>query len=304
MSKRGLLKNIQSRIFQPFERILRRGSGADGSMKSIWIVGAPRSGTTLTYQTLCTAFKGYYLTNRVAERYRIALLSRNFERFFYTKNPKPRSFDSNFGETSFQNDPHEGGAFFYQFFPMEDPYIEKLNGQAANLLKRTVSSISKPHDLFISKNTVHSLRIRALSEIFKNGVFLWVTRDNVDTAYSIIKAREKNGVNEHEWWSVKPPGWRETKEMNEIDMVLWQITEIERIIERDLKDSKSTFLKVDYKHLCEDPKKVIQEAAEVFDLEHLLEQDRFALLPSSFKFSVAPDNKLANEIRMRSEEWP
>lgn len=304
MAGSKIFKNIQSRLFQPVEQIVRKGSGFDDSLKSIWIVGAPRSGTTLTYQIFCTAFKAYYLTNRVAERYRIALLTRIFERFFYTKRLKPRSFDSNFGETASQNDPHEGGAFFYEFFPVEEPYIEKLNGQDANLLKRSVSGISRPFELFISKNTVHSLRIRALSEIFKNGVFIWVTRDKVDTAYSIIKAREKNGVNEHEWWSVRPPGWQEKKELNEIDMVLWQINEIERIIEQDLRDSKSIFLKIDYKHLCEDPKKAIKEAAKLLDLGHLLEHEHFALLPSSFKFSVAPENKLANEIRTRSEEWP
>ena len=152
------LISVQNRFFQPLEFICRKMNNTEDIIP-VWIVGAPRSGTTLAYQVLCRCFKATYLTNRVAKRYRVAHLSRWYERNILNSSMVPESFRSAYGKTNLPDDPNEGGQFFYQFFPTQNPYTEKdfLSVKKKNEFRNLISSITAPNNLFISKNTYHSL---------------------------------------------------------------------------------------------------------------------------------------------------
>ncbi|MEQ8525113.1 sulfotransferase [Gracilimonas sp.] len=297
MSLSKLKINIQSWLLRPFEIILRSWPEKQRSIKPVWIIGAPRSGTTLTYQLFCSFFKTSYLTNRVAERYRIALISRFFERIFFSKSLNPKSFKSKFGKTHSPNDPHEGGAFFYQFFPVEEPSAESLGINKRKKFRKLIQRLAYPSELFVSKNTVHSLRIKALADAFPESQFIWVTRDKADTAYSILKARVSQKIDTKEWWGVKPPGWQERIGLTEKKRVLWQISEVETIIEKDLMKTNRPFFKVSYKDVCEKPHKVMNEIAKEFGLNDYISKDD-DFIPDSFNYSTSPKDSLAEEIRI------
>ncbi|MBO6584540.1 MAG: sulfotransferase [Gracilimonas sp.] len=292
------LISLQSIALKPIERYFRKSLTYNHNVKPVWIIGVPRSGTTLAYQLFCTAFKTSYLSNRVVKRYRIALLTRMAERFLYSKKLIPPSFESAYGYTQSANGPHEGGPLFYQYFPKEYPYTDAddLDEKDAKEFKRVIQAISYPNKLFVSKNTVHSLRIKALAKLFPDSVFLWVTRDKVATAHSIINARDANGIRSEQWWSVKPPGWIEKNKLPEIEKVVWQINEIESIIRRDLAEARVSFMKISYKDICENPRKLVEEVAHQFHLNDYV-QKIGELIPPSFPYSKAPEDELAEELK-------
>lgn len=291
--------SLESILFKPVEHWLRhRIQNTSKNITPIWIIGAPRSGTTLTYQLLCTYFDAYYLTNRVAERYRISLLTRLLERVFLSKPIVPSTYQSKFGSTPTSSDPHEGGQFFYQFFPKENPYStsDELTDNEKTSFQNIVKAITEPHSLFISKNTFHSLRIPALTELFPQSIFIWVRRNKAATVYSLMKAREKLEVPDAEWWSVKPPDWKNSQELPVIEKSIWQVNEIENIIERDLIAAKANWKEVSYEQICKNPYQVLKEIADRFDLHDYI-QKYHSQIPDSFTYKELPENDISKEIK-------
>lgn len=300
-----IIINVQNRFFQPIEVILRRLLTYE-DVHPIWIIGSPRSGTTLTYQLLCKSIEASYLTNRVANRYKIALLTRIFERTFKKKSLEPDSYKSDFGRTKSNSDPHEGGQFFYQFYSFENQYSDKesLELSKKKSFKRIINAIAFPSKLFISKNTVHSLRIKSLMEIFPNSSFLWVTRDKLDLIHSISQSYLKNKVQKDEWWGARVPDWEKYTSKAIEEKALFQSNQIDDIIKNDLKSTKANYCKVSYKELCEDPKRVISEISDKLKLNDFL-KDLEKEVPDSFECSRAPKDELANKIKdllKRSEQ--
>lgn len=299
MTLQQFVISSQSILCKPIENWLRkRRQDNIQNILPVWIIGAPRSGTTLTYQLLCKYFEAYYLTNRVAKRYRISLVTRIVERFFYSNPPAPASFESKFGNTQAPGDPHEGGQFFYQFFPKEDPYAASADiseSQNKNF-RNIIEAISYPQALFISKNTFHSLRIQVLAEVFPQSAFIWVRREIESTVYSILKAREKLNIPDEEWWGIKPPGWEEMQDQSTIDKTIWQVRETENIIETDLKNKNAAYLEVTYRQVCEDPMEVLKEIEQKFGLAQHRRKDR-SFIPDSFSYSTSPEDELAKKIK-------
>lgn len=291
--------SVESILGKPIEQLLRfQNKDNNRSIIPIWIIGSPRSGTTLMYQLTCSYLMGYYLTNRVANRYRISLITRAIERRLYAKSPIPTSFRSKFGNTKNENDPHEGGQFFYQFFPKEQPYStsKDLTNKQKEDIQTLIRAITTPFDLFISKNTFHSLRIKALSDLFPKSIFIWVRRETAATVYSILKARNKLQVSDKEWWGITPPGWETAQTQSVIDQTIWQVKETERIIERDLRNVHAQCAEVNYKQICEAPHSVLKSISDTYGLQKFVRANE-DIIPNSFSYSDMPENSLSERIR-------
>lgn len=290
--------SVQSILGKPLEKWLRsREKTINNDLATLWIIGAPRSGTTLVYQLMCLYFEGYYLTNRVAKRYRISVLTRKLERLFLSKSPMPNSFQSTYGNTDSSDDPHEGGQFFYQFFPKGEPYANShdVSGVQKENLKKIIEDISQPHKLFISKNTFHSLRINILTEVFSKAVFIWVRRETNAIVYSIFKARRELNIPDNDWWGVKPPGWEKAQSLPVIEKTVWQVVETEKIIKNDLLKNKAKYIEVPYEDVCESPAKMIVEIENCLSLNNYVRQE-IKQIPNQFPYSSVPKNSISKKI--------
>ena len=61
-------------LFKPIDRII--GSKKQSKrLKAIFIIGLPRSGTTLTYQAFCHSFNSVYISNFSNLIYKLVLIS-------------------------------------------------------------------------------------------------------------------------------------------------------------------------------------------------------------------------------------
>ena len=230
---------------------------AAGSARSpqLFILGLPRSGTTLIYQYLVHRLAVAYFTNGVGRLPRspcVVTLAQRLRHGDYRSD-----FRSTFGRVEGPVAPREAGAFWGRFFGYED-YVSPadVSPRAVTRLRRTVECTQwlfgdAP---FVNKNVKHMLRIPALAAIFPESRFLVVERDLEAVALSILRARHANSPAGAKWWSMRPPDHAALRDLDVEAQVVGQVRSLLRRLEIDLHGlDPGRVLRVDYASFCSDP---------------------------------------------------
>jgi hypothetical protein len=226
----------------------------------LFILGPPRSGTTLIYQYVTHRLKIAYFTNGVG-RYPLAPC-------VVTYAQKRRwgeyssDFKSTFGKVAGPLAPREAGAFWNRCF---DPESYQTYGDVAkdkvDLLRRTIWCVQKIFGdvTFVNKNVKHLLRIHAIKMIYPESVFLVVERDLVDSALSLLRGRRALFGNPEHWFSVRPDNYEDLKSLAPAEQVAGQVLSLSRRLKQDLADLPSgRVLRVSYDDFCSNPEELIE----------------------------------------------
>lgn len=205
----------------------------------VFIIGAPRTGSTILYQAITNQLDVLYIDNLVCKFYRNLFFG------FWLSNKlfKQRAhncFKSDHGDTSKYGlrAPSECGQFWYRWLPRNRHFIDydDINEKMVEEIRREITTIinyfNKP---IIFKNLNAGQRLRLLKKCFPNAKFIFIRRNPISTAQSIINAREKNNIKKHEWWSIKPKNYKDLLALPENEMCMAQIYYLEKQIEQDLK---------------------------------------------------------------------
>ena len=206
---------------------------------TIFIIGPPRSGTTLLYQAIVHHFHVAYFPN-IAVKFSEApvLATRIGQKLFQ---PYRSDFTSAYGFVQGWMAPHEAGQIWNRWFPTE--WKEGYNytpagyftGSVKHLIYQTVAGIEALFDApFVNKNVKHSVRIQALKEIFPNALFLQIKRNPLDVAVSILCARRDLKKDMNEWLGVMPKEITQLKQKDYYEQIVGQIFFVEKNIEEDL----------------------------------------------------------------------
>lgn len=226
----------------------------------VFIVGAPRSGTTFLIQLITAAFNFAYLSNRHCRWFRAPVF---MEKLKPTPFGSCRNFKSEFGLIAGPHAPSECGLYWYRFLPRRPHTLSASDMDPDRLrsLWRAVNSMStvvaRP---LIFKNLILSLRIPVLVEAFPNALFIVCHRSPADTAASILQAREQRFGTVHQWFSLIPANcW----EMDETQDVFEQVTAQIRGTHDEIERARSAlpgdrFIDVDYESLCGTPRNELQ----------------------------------------------
>ena len=243
-------------VFRKLDNLLVRHCKIKQFYPPVFIIGPPRSATTLLCQILVDRYRFAYFTNFTAGFYETPISAFWIAAKMFPDAPLG-DYTSRHGVTQGWCGPHECGNFWYRWFPRgEHVYVPPGTTPEGHLkeLRREVigmSKVAKAPVLF--KNTYNSMRIAPITEAFPDACFLVCHRNPVDTAQSILKGRIKARGNEEQWWSLPPKEINEIKKHPYWEQVVEQVYYTYQQIEEDRRQfGKERFYDVDYERLCRD----------------------------------------------------
>jgi len=312
LEKKNLLAKGVETFITPLlkqrERKMRLRYRGEGEYPPTFIIGAPRSGSTLLYQTLVNTQFFIYINNFT--HIFASCLFTGFELYHsFHKKEKEVNYTSNYGDTQKTGwqGPSECARFWYYYFPKSssEPLVENIlseKGEAfyVDYINGLSNKYGKP---FLFKNLSVGSRIPVIENLFQNARYVVIERDWYYNAQSIYLARKKKGISANEWWSLKPRGFEQLLGESQEKIAVRQVKDTRSQVEADLKRvSSERKIKVSYESLVKAPRETLGLIKEKFDLgNHSLE-----MLPQEFpngnkvKVSLRTEQRLIQEIKKAS----
>jgi hypothetical protein len=251
---KGMVKAAAGRALAQMERPLLAVPGAI-EHAPIFIVGAPRSGSTLLYQLVAQRFKVCYFSNAMMMFPDAPAALSRFLSALDGCSPHT-DFRSYFGNTYGWRGPNQGYKAWDRWFPTDRDHVAWADIPAVRReeMRRTIASLQHRFDApFVNKWQRNAARIAALAQIFPESIFVQVLRDKARTAQSLLYGRQTFLRDEATWLSVKPRNYRQIRTKTPIEQVCEQVFFLEREISADLESyAPHRYVVVRYEALCHD----------------------------------------------------
>jgi hypothetical protein len=229
------------RHFGFLDQIVQPFLPGDGNIALLCILAPPRSGSTLTYQVLSSAFCGYSLRNISNFLFATPAIG------YLTTKKICRSYESSFcSERGFVPGlcgEAEGLKFWQHWLGQGlDQCPEMLNTERLRQLKKALDRTGEP--VMISGYLGHVFAVSALREVFSKVLFVHLQRDLLSNAYSLLKLTSGQKP-----FSACPSSVKEKTYASRHRLVVDQVRSIRELVSsQDGKD----MLHITYEKLCDD----------------------------------------------------
>ncbi len=256
-------KSLESKIVQfPFGVIENLFDNVSCEMAlnkaPVFIVGPPRSGTTLVYQVLAQGLKVCYFSNFVSIFRKSPILA-SFLSLPFRSHFLPTNYDSSYGIVKGWNSPSQGVGIWRRWFPLKHEYVEagEISHSTIREIRNTICWLQRLFNAsFLNKWQGLNGLINPINEALPESVFVRVHRNRVQVAQSILLGRKKIHGNENRWISSKPKAYdqiiKESK--NNVEQVCKQIYYIEEDLDRDSSAiGNQRFFNISYEEVCDNP---------------------------------------------------
>lgn len=239
----------------------------------VFVVGCPRSGTTLMMQWLASLGAFAYPSNLVARFYANPYVGVRIQQVLHTFDKKKQIFPeqksdhayaSAYGHTSGALEPSEYWYFWRRFFhfgeiqKIEDFYSGRhdLNGFVSEL-----ALMEKAFGLPLAmKALIINWNLDDLYKLFDRCLFIDVNRKAEDNAESLYFSRQAFFNDTEKWYSFKPPEYEWLKALHPLEQVAGQVHYTRKAIKDGLaKVPTTSVLQVNYEAFCEAPRVVYDE---------------------------------------------
>jgi LPS sulfotransferase NodH len=257
---------------------------ANSSMYPIFIIGAPRTGSTLLYQLLIKHTRLVFISNLMA------LLPKKMILIARLTGQQIQQVEdvgeSDYGYVPGLFSPNEAGAVMRKWFD------QPVTPQEQQLIKNTVVCLSEMFNApFINKNLLNSLRLQHIYKIFPEARFVYLHRDPLYAAQSIFLARRNALGDEYEWLGPVPFGYEQVQTQPTLYQSLWQVKKIDDAIVDFLNQFNPACITITYETLCQEPGKFLDQIIDEFQLV----SKGLDLLPGPLS--------VRNQVRMSQTEW-
>lgn len=225
---------LRNDVYLAVRRKLVRESGPGGDLdprlRPVFIVGPPRCGSTIVFQTITNDFRVLYPDNLVAKWYGDLRVGIGKSRMQFGDAPHA-STTSVHGDTTAAglHAPSEIAPLWYRWLPRGHHYAAKndVTARATRELRQEVIGTSVTYGMpWVFKNLANSERLGWLHAVLPEARVLVVRRNVDEVVSSIITARRSVGVPSHAWWSIKPKDWEAIPTDNEAELVRHQVDAI------------------------------------------------------------------------------
>lgn len=272
----SLLAEINE-LLGPAQRTIVESCGQP-SDPVVMVVGAPRSGTTLSMQWLAASGSFGYPTNLLSRFYGAPYLGARIQRLLTDSRYDFKgeladlggsdvSYTSVLGKTQGALSPNEFWYFWRRFIPNVEPRHlspeeeSRIDGEGlARELAALELALEKP---LAMKGMMLQFNILALARAVASSFFFFVKRLPFFNVQSLLEAREKFYGTPSSWYSVRPPEYDALRRLEPAEQVAGQIHCTNRCIEAALAGlPPERWLTVDYEILCQNPARVWTDLRE------------------------------------------
>lgn len=224
----------------------------------LFVVGAPRSGTTVVFQEVLATFELGYFPNRAKKRPHACVSRALGARWRFQP-----CWSSSYGVIPGPWAPSDGWEIFLRWFPEypgEGPVRRERLHELCTIVRLYERIFRAP---FANKNNANTTRIPELAELFPRALFLHVRRDPEDTVASLLEARRRHGVPPGRWWGAAPPGLRAPT--SELELCVAGTLGVERAARAALAElAPERSFTVRYEEFCDDPSQATDWVASAF----------------------------------------
>ena len=252
--------------------------------KPIFIIGLPRSGSTLLYQSMIRHFRLTYFSNLVSVFYKYPVLisrcSINKQKSYVQE-----KYESEYGVAKGLYAPSEAGKIF-RFWFANDCSKSRIK------IKNSISALSNIYNRpFVWKNLNLSFYIKIITEIFPNSLFILMTRDMRFISQSIyLSTQDSKNIN-YKGFS--------NNDLNSgvdvLEKITRRICKIEKKIKKNLLLHSNNYIEIQYSELCNNLPKTMELISSKYDA--LIPTKRNNLAIKSIKI------KESKNIRISLEKW-
>ncbi len=255
----------------------------------VFIIGLPRSGTTLFYQLITNYYDVAYITNFENKHYKSPIIAYFLSKVL-KKNKKHNSFTSKYGYSSSAFAPSEAGKVWSKWFDKKQAYVQldsfshKSRTNFYTFITAWTNIAKKP---LVIKNLRFGQRIKLIKELFPNSLFIIVKRNPFFTLQSVYLSRN-NMVEDLKDWCTNNKGLCSEDKLILAYNILNQIKET---FDKDLKlFTKDRILELNYEDLCDNPQETAMEIKALFTKHNL--RITFDELPQDIEI------KCSNKVRV------
>ena len=270
---------------------------ASNNLPCVFVLGSPRTGSTLLYQFLINHFRFHYPTNLLNESFcETPVAGAHFERGLVRESAIP--YESRYGKTKGPFGPSEASCLFKKWFGGEHPSEicskEPLPGMEELMLETFTAIHGLSGNPLLFKNAWNCFRVKSLAYLLPSSCFVWIRRDIAQAARSDLEARARRGGYDV-WNSATPANHLEIRKRPHWEQVVEQQYEYGKRIASDFSSScPDRNLQVWYEDLCLEPEKTLQRLEDFFigqGMEDVRRELGIAFAPSLRKRDLESDEE-------------
>jgi LPS sulfotransferase NodH len=255
----------------------------------IFVVGLPRSGTTLLSQILAAGLEIGYVNNLMSRFWLAPVTGLRLSRAVCGSS-RASTFRSSYGATSDPMDVHEFGYFWRHWLQKRTFQDVRDAHKAEDLidwcgLRRVLANLQAQFKApMVFKNIFGSYHIDRLHRELGQVVYLYVERDPLDVAVSILQARQKYYSDINKWWSYVPPDYEKVINEDHWTQIAGQVHYLKRYYSRNFSrfPEPQRVVHVKFSDLCNNPRGVISRVQDVLMNEFGVAPAKLEGIPASF----------------------
>jgi len=275
----------------------------------LFVVGCPRSGSTLLLQWLASLGSLAYPSNLIARFYANPYLGALIQQMLLDYDQQNQLFDisktfdfaSQLGRTKGALAPSEFWYYWRQFFKFGEiqqlSEAELAGSDTATFVRKLAAFESVYQKPLAMKGMILNWHLPFLDSLFEKALFINVERETKYNAQSLYQARLNFFGNEENWFSYKPPEYGLLKEKSPLEQVAGQVYYTKKAVLDGLAHiDERRVLNVPYDVFCANPRSFYEKLRVAL-------QDQDVSLPAAYP-EQAPDRfEMKDTVKIDPEKF-
>lgn len=264
---------LGNRLLEPLDAVLARRY-ASREYPILFVVGAPRSGTTLLFQLAVRHLPLAYVDNAAARFWMAPVLG--LVRPFRPRAGTQRgavSLRSVLGSSEGPHGPHEFSYFwhhwmgFHESDELSPDALRRVDWRGIDRKLAALAGVFRAPLIMKSINFVdyHVSWIAAQEPRYR---FVWIDRDPLFAVQSILESRRLRYGDERVWWSVRPADVEKWRDATPVEQVCHQVAHVRRALRSAFEGlPESRRLVLTYPDLVQAPGETLSRLARLAGVE-------------------------------------